>query len=446
MAGRFCRLSIVLVAACAGLALGASPPQLVVLRQALRASTGLSAAIDGGAVSGDGRFVAFVSQAQLLPTDTRGINHVYVFDRMGGTVTLETAATDGSGADGTSLHPRLSADGRYLVFASAATNLIAGRDTNMTPDIFVRDRLAGTTRRISLGDSGQEGNGTSGWPTISNDGQVAAFASSATNLLRGTDANGVGRDIYLARLDRGELARVSVDSDERQPPDGESYSPSISGDGRVVVFVSTASLEQADGLPLPQASRPPAVFVRDRASGTTTCVSCGGIAGGAQRRAYHPHLSDDGRFVVFSVSRDEGSRSGSRQTDIAVHDRISARTTVITHRANASSAHPRISGNGRFIVFESLASNLACGQPCRKDATDENLLPDIYLFDRQTATFTRLSRGPEEWWAPSIAPSLDAQGHVVIFSSRQPVGPDDPTTDFDLFVQAWDRTTVAPRP
>ena len=226
------------------------------------------------------------------------------------------------------------------------------------------------------------------------------------------------------------------------PADGESFSPSISGDGRVVAFASTASLGQAAERRLPGAVQPPvAVFVRDSASGTTTCPSCGGIAGGSGRHVYDPQLSDDGRYVVFTVSHESGSRLVSRRTDVAVHDRASSRTTVITRRANASSTRPRISGNGQFIVFQSLASNLACEKRCAADAVDENLLPDVYLFDRQTETFTRLSRGAEEWWAPSIAPWLDAEARVVIFSSRQPVGPDDPTTDFDLFVQSLDQAT-----
>jgi Tol biopolymer transport system component len=423
---------------------GVSPAQLLVLRQALLASNGLPAAY-GGAVSGNGRFVAFVSRAQLLPTNTRGIEHVYLFDRVAGTVTLETAAADGSRSNGTSLHPRLSADGRFLVFSSAATNLTAGPDTNMTVDIFVRDRRLGTTRRISLGGGGREGNGASGSPAISHDGRVAVFASSATNLLDGADANGVGRDIYVAGVDRIELARVSVDNDGRQPANGESYSPAISGDGSVVAFASTARLVSSANPPSTGASPPPpAVYVRDLRSRTTTCLSCG--ADDIRRPAYDPDISSDGRFVVFTSSREGGSRFGMTRTDIALYDRTSSQTTLITHRANASSGRARISGNGRFVVFESLASNLACDQCGRQDAPDENLLSDIYLFERLRGTFARLSRSAEEWWAPSIGPWLDAEGTVAIFSSRQPVGPDDPSTDFDLFVYSLDRTTAAARP
>jgi hypothetical protein len=125
-------------------------------------------------------------------------------------------------------------------------------------------------------------------------------------------------------------------------------------------------------------------------------------------------------------------------------------TTLITSRANASSRCPRISANGRFIVFESLASNLACDRGCPAEAIDENLLPDVYLFDRQTGTFRRLSRGADEWWAPSLQPWLDARGLVVVFSSRQPFGPEDLTSDFDLFVRRLDefpeRSPVASYP
>ena len=113
---------------------------------------------------------------------------------------------------------------------------------------------------------------------------------------------------------------------------------------------------------------------------------------------------------------------------------------MITRSANASSTLARISGNGRFVSFESLASNLACGRRCRGIARDQNLLSDIYVFDRQAGTFARASSSGEEWWVPSLGPSLDTEGNVIIFSSRQPLAADDPTTDFDLFIR-----TVHPR-
>ena len=131
------------------------------------------------------------------------------------------------------------------------------------------------------------------------------------------------------------------------------------------------------------------------------------------------------------------------RTDVAFHDRGSRATTLITHRANANSGNPRISGNGRFIAFESTASNLACDRRCSAEEIDENLLPDVYVFDRHTARFRRVSGGLQQWWVPSLWPWLDAEGKIVIFSSRQPVDGSDTTTDFDLFVRRLDAVSSA---
>jgi Tol biopolymer transport system component len=128
---------------------------------------------------------------------------------------------------------------------------------------------------------------------------------------------------------------------------------------------------------------------------------------------------------------------------VVLHDRTSLVTSVITRRANANSGRPRISGDGRFIVFQSQASNLEC-DPCPSSVADRNLLSDIYLFDRETETFKRVS-GPESWWVPSVSPWIDGRGRVVVFSSRQPLGPGDSTTDFDLFVWSVDHAAPAAR-
>ena len=118
-----------------------------------------------------------------------------------------------------------------------------------------------------------------------------------------------------------------------------------------------------------------------------------------------------------------------------MYDRTSSSSTVITRGANGSSAHPALSASGRYIAFQSLASDLACHRPGPAESVDENLLSDIYVFDRDTQRFTRVSGDVHEWWTPSIGASLDGRGTVVVFSSRRPIAPNDSTTDFDLFVQ-----------
>jgi Tol biopolymer transport system component len=126
-----------------------------------------------------------------------------------------------------------------------------------------------------------------------------------------------------------------------------------------------------------------------------------------------------------------------RRTDIALVDRTTLVTSVITRKANGSSGRPSISADGRFIVFQSQASNLECKRRCGPEETDENLLSDVYLFERETGTFTRLSGDPRSWWAPSVEPLVDGRGRVVVFSSRQPLSVEDTTTAFDLFI--WTR-------
>src|SRR5260221_2148307 len=191
-------------------------------------------------VSSDGRFVAFVSLAtNLVPGDTNGKADVFVRDRLTGTT--ERVSVDSSGAEGDehsgSSGAGISADGRFVVFDSLADNLVPA-DTNAIYDIFVRDRLNGTTERVSVATGGAEGDNFSVYPSISADGRWVSFLSSATNLVPG-DVNGFG-DIFVHDRQSGTTSLVSVDSNGAQA-NHASFSSSISGDGRYVAFVSWAS-------------------------------------------------------------------------------------------------------------------------------------------------------------------------------------------------------------
>jgi Tol biopolymer transport system component len=403
---------------------------LFILRQALPS---LSDALRAS-VSADGRFVAFASNARLLPADSNVVDDIYVLDRLQETVTLESRLANGLASKGSSGHPGISADGRYLVFDSDATNLVEEPDGNTSRDVFVRDRLSGTTRRISVSALGAEANGRSYNPAISADGRVVVFASSATNLVAEPDANGHANDVYLVRLASREISRISVGSDGHHPSTGQSFAPSLSGDGSVIVFTSTAIFTGSTS----STKQPAAVFMRDLTSGMTSCVSCS-----SHRPAFGPHVSGDGRFVVFTSEAASGP--APRRTDIVVYDRTSSVVSGITGRANASSEQPQISADGWFVIFQSQASNLECRQRCRPEASDENLLPDIYRFDLQAGQFRRVSGTPTTWWAPSVSPSVDATGNVIAFSSRQPLSPEDMTFDFDLFIRALDEATPAAR-
>lgn len=426
-----------------------APPSLV-LRQALPASAADAMGRETGTVSADGRFVAFVSKSPLLPADTNGLDDIYVLDRLRSTLTLETRASDGSDSNGSSRQPRLSGDGARLVFSSSAANLTASRagcSPGSSPhdarsQVFVRDRLAATTRSLCE-IIARDIDGISARPAISDDGTSVAFEATGRPLVNDISTGdarttphirGVSRAVYVARLDTGAVERISVGDDERRPTDGESCMPSLSADGRHVAFVFIAGFDRGSRAQRTGAfPRPAAIYVRDTAARTTTCVSCMFGRGASSGTASHPQISADGRVVVFTWMVHRGSLWG--RSDIAMYDRTSSSSTVITRRANGSSAHPALSASGRYIAFQSLASDLSCHLRCPAGSIDENLLSDIYVLDRDTQRFTRVSGDVREWWVPSVGASLDGRGTVVVFSSRQPITPNDSTTDFDLFVQ-----------
>jgi Tol biopolymer transport system component len=189
----------------------------------------------------DGRYVAFHSHASnLVPGDTNGFYDVFVHDRITGAterVSVSTAGVQGNGDSSYGYTPSISSDGRYVAFSSLATNLVSG-DTNTFSDVFVRDRQNGTTERVSLDSGGAEGNGDSVAPVISGDGRYVAFESFASNLVAG-DTNGTW-DVFVRDRLAGTTERASVDSSAAEA-NGQSHWPAISSDGRYVAFQSYAS-------------------------------------------------------------------------------------------------------------------------------------------------------------------------------------------------------------
>jgi Tol biopolymer transport system component len=192
----------------------------------------------GVSISGDGRYVAFSSAASnLVADDHSGAPDVFVRDRDTQTTIRASVASDGGDADWSAMSPKLSADGRHVAFASRASNLVAG-DTNKMVDVFVRDLDLARTERINLTSTGGEANGhASGELAISADGQVVAFMSSATNLVA-ADGNKVD-DVFVRDRAAGTTTRVSVTSAGIEA-DAESGMPSLSSDGRFVAFISRA--------------------------------------------------------------------------------------------------------------------------------------------------------------------------------------------------------------
>src|SRR5437867_4406185 len=198
----------------------------------------------GSALSADGRFVAFDSAAtDLVAGDTNGVSDVFVHDRQTGTTERVSVASDGAQGNGSSglvtfaFPPALSADGRFVAFVSFATNLVAG-DTNGATDVFVHDRQAGTTERVSVASGGSQSNGSNVGSALSADGRFVAFQSAATNLVA-DDTNGA-TDVFVHDRQTGTTERMSVASDGSQG-NGFNAGPALSADGRFVAFHSTAT-------------------------------------------------------------------------------------------------------------------------------------------------------------------------------------------------------------
>ena len=178
---------------------------------------------------------------------------MYVFNLSTATLTLESAGRNGVIANGESVGPDISGDGRYVVFASSAGNLTDPQIPPGVPRVYLRDREAGTTRLLATSVRGWPANGYSSNPAISADGTTVAFESAATDLLAPPDDVGTTVNVYWMRWSSGQRARVSVTTTGHARA-GQSVSPSLSADGRYVAFMSTADLTCA-GSHLPAALR-----------------------------------------------------------------------------------------------------------------------------------------------------------------------------------------------
>lgn len=378
------------------------------------------------ALSADGRVAAFYSDASnLVPGDTNGLRDVFVRDLQTGQTTRVSVSTSGVEANGDSFAPALSADGRYVAFASAASNLVDG-DTNNVNDIFVRDRVAGTTTRVSVGLNGANANGGSDSPSISGDGRYVAFTSAASNLVP-NDVNNQ-RDVFVYDRQTGTTVDASLDSTGHQA-NLDSFTPVLNGDGRYVAFTTFAALIPDDQ------NESSDVYVRDLQAGTVSRVSEYTGHYEAEGDSLRPSISWDGRFVAFDSDAWNLVWGDSNDAvDVFVNDRVTSETTRVSvddsgNQANGASFRPSISADGRYVAFYSDASNLVPG--------DQNGATDVFVYDRRSGAIRRVSvaSGGLEANADSLRPAISSDGRLVAFESdASNLVPGDSNHFTDVFV------------
>ena len=361
-------------------------------------------------ISADGRFVAFESYADNLVTgDSNNYSDVFVHDRVTGLIELVSVSSTGIQGNHASFFPSISADGRFVVFVSIASNLVLG-DANNTREVFVHDRDTGITELVSVSSTGEQGNRESSFPSISGDGRFVAFESPANNLVE-NDANNKF-DVFVHDRDTGTTERVSVSS-AGDAGNSNSYRPSISADGRFIAFQSYAK-----NLVVDDTNDTGDIFVHDRTTGLTERVSTSAIGVQANNYSVNPSVSSGGRYVAFGSAADNLVLGDTNaHLDIFVHDR----DTGLTERVSVSSSgeqtnnyysrYPSVSADGRFVTYESGASNLVAG--------DTNGYWDIFVHDRDTGITERtsVSTNADQANSHSAKASISADGKYLVFRS-----------------------------
>ncbi|MGW3818677.1 TolB family protein [Streptomyces sp. NPDC005046] len=368
-------------------------------------------------ISADGRTVVFDSVAPNLGAGSA--SDAIIVRRDTGILRADVS-TDGEPSNGFSSEPVVSGDGRYVAFLSKATNLVAD-DTNGVTDIFVRDLQTLTTRRVNLSSTGRQAVSEEDSPlaadvgnrlAISADGRYVTFVSLASNLVPG-DTNG-HQDVFVRDLMAGTTTRASVGNQGQQAL-SENRSASISADGRYVAFGSFAA-----NLVAGDTNRRPDVFVRDLVARATVRVNVS--AGGDQAESEPgtwsglPSISGDGRSVAFvstagNLGGIDSASAGARAENVYVRNLATSTTKLVatqsTDIGRFRSGIPDISADGRYVTVESDGS--------------ADLSGGLFVRDLATGGTTEMSvpfeDGPEPSWWSITAAAISADGSQVVFSS-----------------------------
>ncbi len=374
-------------------------------------------------VSGDGRYVVFSSNASnLVPNDDNDERDVFLRDRSLGTTVAVSINSSGEVGNESSSEPSISADGRFIAFTSGASDLVPD-DDNDADDIFVYDRVQGTMERVSIDTDGTQGDGDSFAPALSDDGQVVVFMDQSENFDEGSGNDRTDVFIYDRSTGTLEIANVPAGI-------GLEFDPAISGDGRYVSYVSP----NPEGLTDTNGGIED-VFVFDRTTDTRVIGSTDamGDQGGSTSRG--GSLSSDGRFLAFHSRNNYGFTpdNNGANFDVFVKDLQSADVERISENemgenGDAESLGAFISGDGRFVVFLSEASDLV--------PNDTNSAFDVFLNDRENDRIERISVSStgQQIMSGSTLYGLSADGRFSIFrNSEDDLVPNKDNGEADIY-------------
>jgi hypothetical protein len=398
-------------------------------------SAGEQANGDNGSnsISDDGRYVAFDSLAtNLVAGDTNGADDVFLRDRTAGTTTRVSVSTRGTqgNCDSFPSDESISDDGRFVVFASCADNL-ARHDRNGAFDVFIRDTQAATTEPVSVSSTGRYGDGDSFVDAISGSGRYIVFTSFTDNLVPG-DTNDAA-DVFVRDTVAGTTSRIDVASDGTQT-DCDSFSGTISDDGRFIAYDSCA-----DNLVPGDTNGRADVFMRDTVANTTTRLSVTTNGTQGNDDSFAATISGDGATVAFTSNATNLARAANangHKADIFVVSVTTGAIQVVStnddfHAGNKESCCSKaLSDDGRFLVFRSFANNLVPG--------DTNHASDDFLADLSSGGISRVSVSSSGGQGNADAANavISGDGRWALFASlASNLVPGDTNGVFDTFVR-----------
>ncbi|MCK6481802.1 MAG: hypothetical protein HUU06_10245 [Planctomycetaceae bacterium] len=354
---------------------------------------------------------------------------------------LVSAAEGGGVADRDSFDGAVAPSGKFVVFTSGARDLGDGATGEESRNnVWFRDMKTGVNTLLSANGAGTEGNAGSLYPSISSNGQVVLFESYASDLADG--AEGGFCNVYLLDRKSGDLVRLSsTPAGAGGDWDSFVYGSSLSANGRFAVFYSAAlDMVEDAGVGYFQ------IYLYDRTKGTLTMISRSPEGAPALGDCFDPSISSNGKYVVYySYATNLGAGASGAVSNIYLHDVKKGTTTLITRSTtggepNDDSLDPVVSASGKIVAFDSYATNLVSGDT---NGQSDVFLVDL---KKGTKTRVSLGPAGVQGNGPSYSASLSSSGKVLLFTSdasNLEGGDGDGNSSSDVFLR--DPKTGLPR-